>query len=97
MQVLWRSADSGPRSPIAPTTVLALSQFFIGTVNAGPEAFDAAIRDLGVFNKRWPDAARSLITNRSPVEDAQDMLLGKTGGIKNVVSFEHANVPSSRR
>lgn len=77
--------------------IVLKNQVIIGTVNASSEAFDGAIRDLGVFNQRWPDALRSLITSRSPVEDAQDMLLGKTGGIKNVVSFEPASVPSSRR
>ena len=77
--------------------IVLKNQVIIGTVNAGPQAFDAAIQDLGVFHKRWPEALRSVITTRSPVEDAQDILLGKTGGIKNVVSFEHANVPSSSR
>jgi glucose 1-dehydrogenase len=77
--------------------IVLKNQVIIGTVNAGPQAFDAAIRDLGVFHQRWPEALRSLITSRSPVEDAQDVLLGKTGGIKNVISFAHANVPSARR
>jgi hypothetical protein len=66
-------------------------------VNADSKAFDGAIRDLGVFNQRWPGALRSLITSRFAVEDAQDVLLGKTGGIKNVISFVPASVPSASR
>jgi threonine dehydrogenase-like Zn-dependent dehydrogenase len=77
--------------------IVLKNQVIIGTVNADSKAFDGAIRDLGVFNQRWPDALRSIITSRSPIEDAQDMLLGKTGGIKNVISFEPASIPSSRR
>ncbi len=72
------------------------NQVIIGTVNADSKAFDAAIRDLGIFHQRWPDAVRALITSRFAVEEAQDVLLGKTGGIKNVISFAPASVPSAR-
>ena len=64
------------------------NQMVFGTVNAGPAAFEAAIRDLGVFMKRWPDALRSLITGRYPVEAACDLLLGKPDGIKQVITFD---------
>ena len=77
--------------------IVLKNQVILGSVNADPEAFDAAIRDLGIFNQRWPDAVRSIITSHTPIENAQDVLLGKTGGIKNVISFEHARVPTSRR
>jgi glucose 1-dehydrogenase len=77
--------------------IVLKNQVILGSVNADPEAFDAAIRDLGVFHQRWPDAVRSIITSRTAVGNAQDVLLGKTGGIKNVISFEPARVPSSRR
>src|SRR5213076_1164255 len=40
------------------------NQVVVGTVNADGEAFEGAIRDLGVFLKRWPTALRSLITGR---------------------------------
>ncbi len=92
----------GQHAPIEVDTDLLMrnivlkNQVILGTVNADAKAFDGAIRDLGLFNRRWPDAVRSLITSRSAVEDAQDLLLGKTGGIKNVVSFEKATIPSSR-
>ncbi len=77
--------------------IVLKNQVIIGTVNADPTAFDAAIEDLGIFYQRWPEALRALITSRSPVEDAQEVLLGKTRGIKNVISFERARVPSSSR
>jgi len=92
----------GHNVPIEVDTALLMrnivlkNQVILGSVNADPEAFDAAIRDLGIFNQRWPDAVRSIITSHTPIENAQDVLLGKTGGIKNVISFEPARVPSSR-
>jgi threonine dehydrogenase-like Zn-dependent dehydrogenase len=63
------------------------NQVAFGTVNAGRDAFEAAIRDLGIFHERWPQAVKSLITSRVPVEEHRDLLLGKVGGIKNVVKL----------
>src|SRR5438067_9998391 len=40
------------------------NQVVVGTVNADRAAFEGAIRDLGIFLKRWPRALRSLITGR---------------------------------
>lgn len=62
------------------------NQVVFGTVNAGDDAFAAAIRDLNIFTQRWPDAVRSLITSRIPMEDAHEALLGRRGGIKNVIT-----------
>ena len=63
------------------------NQVIFGTVNAGRETFEAAIRDLGLFMKRTPNAVRGLITGRFPIEAHRDLLLGRTGGIKNVISL----------
>jgi threonine dehydrogenase-like Zn-dependent dehydrogenase len=63
------------------------NQVVFGTVNAGNDAFAAAIRDLHIFTQRWPAAVRSLISQRVPMENAQDALLGKYGGIKTVVTI----------
>ncbi len=63
------------------------NQVVLGTVNAGRDAFEAAIHDLGVFMSRWPDAVRALITGRHPVEAHRDLLLGTPGGVKNVIRF----------
>jgi glucose 1-dehydrogenase len=63
------------------------NQVVFGTVNAGHEAFEAAIRDLTLFQQRWPAAVRSLITGCYPVEAYRDLLLGRARGIKNVLTF----------
>jgi hypothetical protein len=63
------------------------NQVVFGTVNAGRETFEAAVRDLGVFMQRWPGAVRSLITGRFPVSAHRDLLLGAATGIKNVLRF----------
>ena len=58
-----------------------------GTVNAGRDAFEASIRDLGAFVDSWPEAVRSVITGRFPMAAHRDLLLGKSGGIKNVIEL----------
>ena len=63
------------------------NQIILGTVNAGRDAFEGAIRDIGVFMSRWPKAVRALITGRHPVEAHRDLLLGTPSGVKNVISF----------
>jgi threonine dehydrogenase-like Zn-dependent dehydrogenase len=63
------------------------NQIVLGTVNAGMDAFQAAIRDLTAFYKQWPDAVRALITGRYPIEAFGDLVFGKTGGIKNVIAL----------
>jgi len=63
------------------------NQIVFGTVNAGPDAFEAAIRDVGRFAERWPAAIRALITGRFPVEAYRDLLVGPATGIKNVLTF----------
>jgi threonine dehydrogenase-like Zn-dependent dehydrogenase len=64
------------------------NQLVFGTVNAGREAFEAAIKDLEKFVQKWPAAVRSIITRRYPIEAYADVLLGKPGGIKNIFSFD---------
>ncbi|HSK29952.1 MAG TPA: hypothetical protein VLA17_08315, partial [Candidatus Limnocylindria bacterium] len=61
------------------------NQVLFGTVNAGRDAFEASINDLGVFCQRWPEAVRSMITGRFPMEAHRDLLLGRADGIKNVI------------
>jgi len=67
--------------------VVLKNQIIIGTVNADRPAFEAAIRDLGVFKERWPDALRALITGRFPMEAYKELLTGKNSGIKNVITI----------
>jgi threonine dehydrogenase-like Zn-dependent dehydrogenase len=64
------------------------NQVVFGTVNAGADAYEAAIRDLSQFMEIWPDAVRSLITGHYPIEAYPELLLGTPSGIKNVLALD---------
>lgn len=68
--------------------VVLKNQAIVGTVNADADAFASAIEDLGVFNKRWPQAVRQVISSRHKLDDYRELLVGKATGIKNVIAFE---------
>ena len=68
--------------------IVLKNQVVFGTVNASAEDFDAAIRDIGVFRGRWPEALRALITGHIAPEEAPDLLQGSSVGIKNVITFD---------
>lgn len=72
------------------------NQVVLGTVNAGDEAFTAAIEDLATFSRRWPHVLRALIAGWYPIEEAPDLILRRSGGIKSVISFDEAALASSR-
>ena len=83
----------GRKAPISIDTdkwmrdLVLKNQLVFGTVNAGRDAFEAAIRDVAQFRTLWPDAVSGLITGRFPIEAHRDLLLGKANGIKNVIQF----------
>lgn len=85
----------GRKPPIEIDTDLMMrnlvlkNQAVYGTVNAGKTAHEEAVRNLKVFVSKWPAAVRSLITGRYPIERFADLLLGKPGGIKNVITFDN--------
>ena len=62
------------------------NQAILGAVNAGRDAFEASVRDLGVFNHRWPGAVRALITGRYALEEFREPIL-KPSGIKNIIEL----------
>jgi threonine dehydrogenase-like Zn-dependent dehydrogenase len=64
------------------------NQVLLGTVNAGPDAFASALRDLAAFRRRWPAVVPTLIAGRYPPEQAPDLILGRPTGIKSVVAFD---------
>ena len=66
------------------------NQLVFGTVNAGADAFLAAIDDLARFHARWPQQLRALITRRYPPDTAPALLSGASSDIKAVVSFAEA-------
>ncbi|MBI4657462.1 MAG: glucose 1-dehydrogenase [Verrucomicrobia bacterium] len=68
--------------------VVLKNQAVVGTVNADRPAFQAAIRDLGTFLYRWPEALHALITGRHRIDSYKDVLLGDKTGIKNVIAFD---------
>jgi len=63
------------------------NQVLLGTVNAGPDAFASALRDLDRFRRRWPAVVSTLIGGRYPPEQAPDLILGRPAGIKSVIAF----------
>ncbi len=65
--------------------IVLKNQVILGTVNAGRDAFEAAVRDLGRFRELFPRALDALITGRYPVSEFTQVL-GK-GGIKNVIQW----------
>jgi threonine dehydrogenase-like Zn-dependent dehydrogenase len=81
----------GRKEPIAVDTagimrnMVLNNQVVFGTVNAGKDAFEAAIRDVGRFEKRWPRAVRAMITGRHAIEQYDALLVGEATGIKNVL------------
>ena len=83
----------GRKGPVEVDTDLMMrnlvlkNQVVFGTVNAGRDAFENSIRDVGTFTKRWPEAVKLLITGRYPMEAYGDLLLGRSGGIKNVITL----------
>jgi glucose 1-dehydrogenase len=64
------------------------NQVLLGTVNAGTDAFAAALRDLDLFRRRWPAVVWALIAGRYPPEQAPDLILGRPAGIKSVIAFD---------
>jgi hypothetical protein len=68
-------------------SVVLNNQVVLGTVNAGRDAYEAAVTDLGRFMTSWPDAVRALITDRVPLEGAREALVTRGGGIKTVVEI----------
>ena len=77
----------GIEADIIMRNLVLKNQVVVGTVNADREAFAGAIRDLGIFLKRWPQALRSIITGRYRIDQYRDLLLGKATGIKNVIAL----------
>jgi len=64
------------------------NQVLLGTVNAGPEAFASALRDLDAFRRHWPAVVATLIAGRYPPEQAPELILGRPAGIKSVIAFD---------
>jgi len=66
--------------------IVLQNQMIFGTVNASRSAFEESVRLLEQFMTIFPDAVRSLITERVSLEDVPQ-LLREPGGIKQVVAI----------
>lgn len=83
----------GRKAPIEVDTDLLMrnlvlkNQVLFGTVNAGRDAFEAALRDLDVFMQRWPEATRALFTRRLAIDQAPMSLRDGKGSIKDVIAY----------
>ncbi len=66
------------------TNMTLKNQCLLATVNAGNDAFDRAIADLGEFCTLWPDAVRGLITGRFTLEQFETPIRN-AAGIKNII------------
>jgi hypothetical protein len=62
------------------------NQVLCGTVNASRADFDAAIRNLGRMQDRWPDALRRIITHRHDAAAFCESA-GSSEGLKHVIRF----------
>lgn len=89
-----------PGEPVAldaarlANNLVMTNQAVMGTVNAGPDAFTAAVADLGAFVRRWPSAVRSLITARWTPAEFRLAIFGGAAGIKNVIEISGRGEPS---
>jgi threonine dehydrogenase-like Zn-dependent dehydrogenase len=89
----------GRKAPVEVDTDLWMrnlvlrNQIVFGTVNAGRDAFEAAVRDVAEFQRRWPQALATLISGRHPLEAHRELLLGRPGGIKHVLAFGRQATP----
>lgn len=83
----------GPKPPVELDAdqimrrLVLRNQVVLGTVNADIQDFQRAADDLSHFSRRWPEALRSLITGRHPMDSARELLLGEHDGIKNVIAL----------
>jgi threonine dehydrogenase-like Zn-dependent dehydrogenase len=62
------------------------NQLVFGSVNAGPDAFRAAVDALGEFARRWPRELATLISSRHPFDEVPSLLRRPPVGTKSVVA-----------
>jgi threonine dehydrogenase-like Zn-dependent dehydrogenase len=76
-------------------SVVLRNQLVLGTVNAGRDAYEAAVADLGRFMERWPDAVRALLTTRVTMAEAPGALTTPPSGIKTVIELAGGPAPAA--
>jgi threonine dehydrogenase-like Zn-dependent dehydrogenase len=90
---IFLMAGIPPHRPAAPYEIEELMRSLVygnrcicGSVNASKIAFERAVEDLTAIHHKWPDALRSLITGRFPMERFSEPILQPTG-IKNIIEI----------
>lgn len=73
------------------------NQVLFGTVNAGRDAFEAAVKDLKRFMKDWPEATRTLISGRFDASRIKDLATWEAPGIKNVIAFAEVSTRGAKK
>jgi len=76
------------RNVVNAVPIAISTRWLLGTVNAGPDDFAAALRNLDVYRNSWPEAVQTLIAGRYPPEQAAELILGRPTGIKTVIAFD---------
>jgi threonine dehydrogenase-like Zn-dependent dehydrogenase len=72
------------------------NQAVVGSVNANRTFFEAGLRDLTVFEERWPGAASQMISLRRPIEQFAEVLTNRTdGAIKTVLTVGSGSATNS--
>ncbi len=66
-------------------TLVLENQALLGSVNANRTYFEAGIRDLTVFEEKWPGVLASMITARRPLADAPAVLTDRHPGTMKTV------------
>jgi hypothetical protein len=88
---LCLSGVPGPTGPVPidigrmMKELVLRNQLVFGTVNAGPDAFRAAVEAMGDFARRWPVELSSLVSSRHALEEAPALLREPPIGTKSVV------------
>jgi glucose 1-dehydrogenase len=82
---------NGPATPLAGgpllRDVVLGNQAILGSVNANRTYFESGLRDLAVFESRWPGATEQMISSRRPIAEYLDVLTNRApGSIKTVLT-----------
>jgi len=63
------------------------NQAIVGSVNANRTYFESGLRDLTVFEQRWPGAVGQMISARRPIDEFADVFGNRSRGtVKTVLS-----------
>jgi glucose 1-dehydrogenase len=99
--VLVLTGIPDPASPPSPVAGGALfrdmvlgNQAIVGSVNANRAYFESGLRDLTVFEERWPGVVGQMISSRRPIEEFSQVFGNRGGGtVKTVLTVGPGTAP----